>query len=129
MEPWHRFAEGHPDAFESLFRQYQRDVYRWIIRIVRDPAAAEDLTVETFWRMYRARNRFNPDRIEYMLVRDEEKVFQLFLRGEIDCYLLNDSKKWYDKTEVPQVFNGYIEKTTFYTKVGDQICSVGYYKE
>lgn len=62
------------------------------------------------------RNRFNPDRIEYMLVRDEEKVFQLFLRGEIDCYLLNDSKKWYDKTEVPQVFNGYIEKTTFYNE-------------
>ena len=61
MELWHRFAEGHPDAFESLFRQYQRDVYRWIIRIVRDSAAAEDLTVETFWRMYRARTRFNPE--------------------------------------------------------------------
>ncbi|MGC4015185.1 MAG: ABC transporter substrate-binding protein [Luteolibacter sp.] len=62
------------------------------------------------------RYRFNPDRIEYMLVRDEEKVFQLFLRGEIDCYLLNDAKKWYDKTEVPQVFNGYIEKATFYNE-------------
>jgi RNA polymerase sigma-70 factor (ECF subfamily) len=60
MELWHRFAEGHPDAFESLFRQYQRDVYRWIVRIVRDSAAAEDLTVETFWRMYRARARFSP---------------------------------------------------------------------
>jgi RNA polymerase sigma-70 factor, ECF subfamily len=61
MDPWHRFAEGHPDAFESLFRQYQGDVYRWIVRIVRDPAAAEDLTVETFWRMHRARARFNPE--------------------------------------------------------------------
>lgn len=61
MELWHRFAEGHPDAFESLFREYQRDVYRWIVRIVRDSAAAEDLTVETFWRMYRARARFNPE--------------------------------------------------------------------
>jgi len=61
MDPWHRFAEGHPDAFESLFRQYQRDVYSWIVRIVRDSAAAEDLTVETFWRMYRARARFNPE--------------------------------------------------------------------
>lgn len=61
-------------------------------------------------------NRFNPDRIEYALVRDEEKIFQLFLRGEVDSYLLNDSKKWYDKTEVPQVFDGYIEKATFYNE-------------
>jgi microcin C transport system substrate-binding protein len=62
------------------------------------------------------RHRFNPDRIEYALVRDEEKIFQLFLRGEIDGYLLGDSKKWYEKTEVQNVFNGYIEKATFYNE-------------
>jgi len=28
---------------------------------VRDPAVAEELTVETFWRIYRARARFDPD--------------------------------------------------------------------
>jgi microcin C transport system substrate-binding protein len=62
------------------------------------------------------RYRFNPDRIEYIQVRDEEKVFQLFLRGEIDTYLMGDSKKWYEKSEVPEVFNGYIEKVTFYNE-------------
>lgn len=62
------------------------------------------------------RYRFNPDRLEYILVRDEEKAFQLFLRGEIDTYLLLDSKQWYEKTEVPEVFNGYIEKATFYNE-------------
>jgi len=55
-----RFAAGDLDAFETLFREHQRDVYRWIVRIVRDHAAAEDLTVEAFWRMYRARARFDP---------------------------------------------------------------------
>ena len=48
------------DAFEALFRQHQREVYGWIVRIVRDSGAAEDLTVETFWRIYRARDRFDP---------------------------------------------------------------------
>ena len=62
------------------------------------------------------RYRFNADRIEYIQVRDEEKTFQLFLRGEIDTYLLGDAKKWYEKTEVPQVFDGYIEKATFYNE-------------
>ncbi|HVH50303.1 MAG TPA: sigma-70 family RNA polymerase sigma factor [Candidatus Bathyarchaeia archaeon] len=61
MELLERFAAGDLDAFASLFRQYQRDVYRWTVRIVRDPAAAEDLTVETFWRAHRAHGQFHAD--------------------------------------------------------------------
>lgn len=61
MDLLERFAAGDLDAFESLFRQYQGDVYRWIVRIVRDTAAAEDLTVETFWRVHRAHARFRPE--------------------------------------------------------------------
>jgi RNA polymerase sigma-70 factor (ECF subfamily) len=57
-----RFAAGELDAFETLFRQFQGDVYRWIVRVVRDPSAAEELTVECFWRIYRARFRFDPGR-------------------------------------------------------------------
>jgi RNA polymerase sigma-70 factor (ECF subfamily) len=60
MELLERFAQGELEAFETLFRQFQGQVYGWILRIVRDTGAAEDLTVETFWRIYRARARFNP---------------------------------------------------------------------
>jgi len=57
-----RFAAGDIDAFEELFREFQALVYGSIVRIVRDPSAAEDLTVEAFWRIYRARARFDPAR-------------------------------------------------------------------
>src|SRR5579863_1284105 len=57
-----QFTRGDIVAFEALFRRYPRDVYGWIIRIVHDSGAAEDLTVETFWRIYRARSRFDPRR-------------------------------------------------------------------
>ncbi len=57
-----QFCHGDLDAFEVLFRQHQREVYGWIVRIVRDPGAAEDLTVETFWRIHRAHARFDPGR-------------------------------------------------------------------
>src|SRR5262252_630104 len=60
MELLERFAAGDLEAFEALFRQHQKEVYAWTVRIVRDTGAAEDLTVETFWRIYRARERFNP---------------------------------------------------------------------
>jgi RNA polymerase sigma factor (sigma-70 family) len=61
-EVLNRFATGELGAFEALFRHFQSEVYGWIARIIRDPAAAEDLTVETFWRIYRARARFDPAR-------------------------------------------------------------------
>jgi RNA polymerase sigma-70 factor, ECF subfamily len=60
MELLERFAAGDSDAFEAIFRQYQGEVYRWIVRIVRNSATAEDLTVETFWRMHKAHARFDP---------------------------------------------------------------------
>jgi RNA polymerase sigma factor (sigma-70 family) len=57
-----RFVQGDQDAFESLFRQFEIEVFHWILRIVRDASAAEDVLVEAFWRAYRARARFDSSR-------------------------------------------------------------------
>ena len=54
------FQQGSEDAFETLFRLHQRAVYGWILHITRDPAAAEELTIESFWHIHRARARFDP---------------------------------------------------------------------
>jgi RNA polymerase sigma factor (sigma-70 family) len=54
------FRRGSTDALETLFRLHQRSVYGWVLRIVRNPPAAEELTVETFWRLHRAHARFDP---------------------------------------------------------------------
>src|SRR2546428_5054639 len=63
MDPRLRaFVAGDEAAFEALFREHQREVYGWIVRLVHDPSAAEELTVETFWRVYRSRARFDPSR-------------------------------------------------------------------
>lgn len=62
MDVLEQFAHGDLDAFETLFRQHQGEVYGWIVRIVRDRGIAEDLTLETFWRVYRSRARFDPGR-------------------------------------------------------------------
>jgi RNA polymerase sigma-70 factor (ECF subfamily) len=56
------FRSGSEGAFEALFRGYQREVYGWILRIVRDCGVAEDLTIETFFRIHRAHARFEPER-------------------------------------------------------------------
>jgi RNA polymerase sigma-70 factor, ECF subfamily len=61
MDLLQRFTHGEIDAFETLVHQFQSDIYAWTVRIVRDQSAAEDLTVETLWRIYRARHQFRPD--------------------------------------------------------------------
>jgi RNA polymerase sigma-70 factor (ECF subfamily) len=57
-----RFARGDPEAFELLFQQFYPEVRRWLLRLVRDAAAADDLTIEVFWRLHRAHARFDPTR-------------------------------------------------------------------
>lgn len=57
-----RFQQGDMAAFEAVFREHQRSVYGWILCIVRDAGAAEELTVESFWRIYRAHARFDSKR-------------------------------------------------------------------
>jgi RNA polymerase sigma-70 factor, ECF subfamily len=61
MDLLRRFALGEIDAFEILVQQFQGNIYTWIVRIVRDPGIAEDLTVETLLRVYQAHHRFRPD--------------------------------------------------------------------
>ena len=57
-----RFVRGDQDAFESLFRQFESEVYHWILRIVRSASSAEDILIEAFWRAYRGRASFDSSR-------------------------------------------------------------------
>ena len=41
-----------PDGFDELFREHWPHVYRLLLRLVGDPAEAEDLALETFLRLY-----------------------------------------------------------------------------
>ncbi|HEU5399758.1 MAG TPA: sigma-70 family RNA polymerase sigma factor [Terriglobales bacterium] len=100
MDLLERFAQGEVDAFETLVRQFQGEIYGWIVRIVRDTGVAEDLTIETLWRVYKARNRFRPDAsfgawarriatnlaIDYLRTRhsEQELVFEPEGRAEAD---------------------------------------------
>jgi RNA polymerase sigma-70 factor, ECF subfamily len=48
--------------FEALYRSSRDDVYAYAAGLLRDRAAAEDVTALAFERAYRKRRRFNPKR-------------------------------------------------------------------
>ncbi len=54
--------EGSQEAYRHLLELYQRPVFSIVVRMVRDPALAEDLTQETFVKAFRALGTFDRNR-------------------------------------------------------------------
>ncbi len=48
------------DAFNLLFHRYRKRIYNFCIRIIGDEQAAEEITLDTFVKAYRARGRYKP---------------------------------------------------------------------
>jgi RNA polymerase sigma-70 factor (ECF subfamily) len=51
---------GDDRAFDELFQRWSGPLLRYVERMVRDEASAEELVQETFLRLYRARERYEP---------------------------------------------------------------------
>ncbi len=64
-----------------------------------------------FWRY-----RFNADRLVYSVVRDSSKAWELFRAGQLDYFPVTLPEYWYEKSEMPPVFDGYVERYTWYNQ-------------
>jgi RNA polymerase sigma-70 factor (ECF subfamily) len=56
-----RVKSGDTPAFQELFRKYQHGVLNFFHKLCFNQAAAEDLTQETFLRLWRARYGYRPE--------------------------------------------------------------------
>src|SRR5438105_15867307 len=57
-------SESAWERFEALYRSSRNDVYAYVATLLRDPAAAEDVTALAFERAYRRRRTFDRRRGE-----------------------------------------------------------------
>src|SRR5512142_858794 len=78
-----RFVHDDLEAFEALFRLFEAEVYRWILRI---DGTAEDVLVEAFWRAYRGRARSDPARSFGAWMRR--------IATNVACDHLRSSRRW-----------------------------------
>ncbi len=60
-----RVQKGDNAAFDVLVRKYQHKILKLVMRYVRDPAEAEDVTQEAFLKAYRALPKFRGDSAFY----------------------------------------------------------------
>ena len=57
-----RFRRGDPEALTALLMRYQHRLYRYLLRIVHDPATAEDLFQQLWIRVAENARRYDPNR-------------------------------------------------------------------
>lgn len=74
--------------------------------------------LEDWWAKDRKhwRYRFNTDRINLSVIRDDAKRFEAFARGDLDMFGMSTADLWYDRLpdDDRNVAAGYIHKNTFY---------------
>ena len=54
------YKDGDTDAFEMLYRRYEKSLLDFIYRLVMNPTEAENLYQETFYRVIRAKKKYKP---------------------------------------------------------------------
>jgi RNA polymerase sigma-70 factor (ECF subfamily) len=61
-ETLRRCVEGDEQAYREIVEKYQRQVFSIAVRMLRSAEDAEDLTQEAFIRMFKAIDRYDPNR-------------------------------------------------------------------
>ncbi len=121
--PRHYYTEFGPDYVER---------YQWRNEPTTGPYVVKDedikkgrsiaLTkVDDWWAKDRKffKYRYNPDRLVFTVIRDPNKMFEAFKKGDVDIMRLNLAEYFYTKLpdDDPLVRDGYIHKATFYNEV------------
>jgi RNA polymerase sigma-70 factor (ECF subfamily) len=57
-----RMRRGDPDALTAMISRYQHRLYRYLLRLVREPAAADDLFQQTWLRVMEKIGRYDAGR-------------------------------------------------------------------
>jgi RNA polymerase sigma-70 factor (ECF subfamily) len=57
-----RLRKGDPEALGALLERYQNRLYRYLLRLVREPATAEDLFQQTWLRVAEQVKQYDPRR-------------------------------------------------------------------
>lgn len=56
------FKEGNTSAFEYILSTYEKPIYNYCLRIVRDTTHAKDITQDTFIKVYTNRIKCDPEK-------------------------------------------------------------------
>jgi RNA polymerase sigma-70 factor (ECF subfamily) len=85
---FHRIARGDERAFEELFRRWDRRIYPFVLKMIRTPLLAEELTQEIFIKIWQHREKLDE------VVNPEAYILTIATRHTLDLIKrqLNESR-------------------------------------
>lgn len=121
--PRHAFQDFGADWIENY--QWRTlpttGAYQILDRNIERGRAITLTAVENWWAREKRfwRGRFNPARYRLEVIRDPDKAFESFVRGDIDFFPMGVPKFWYENLPDthPDVAAGYITKTKFFNEI------------
>jgi microcin C transport system substrate-binding protein len=121
--PKHFFKDFGPDWVQKYNWRITPTLGAYTIREedIKRPSSITLSHVNQWWAENKrfARYRFNPDRIRLTVIRDTDKTFESFVRGDVDVLRIGSPQTWYDKLPNDQssVKSGFTVKSTFYNQI------------
>ncbi len=119
-----QFFKGYADDFVSYYQWKVRPTtgaYTILEKDIQKGKSIAMTRVKDWWAKDRKfwRYRFNPDAVRLEVIRDPDKAFEVFSRGDLDMFGMSLAKYNYEKLpdDAPLVQNGYIQKATFWNQV------------
>lgn len=91
------YLNGENEAFEILYRRYERPIFSFVYRIVMNAAEAEDLCQETFFRIVRGKKKYQASgkfktwlfRIAHNLCRDRIRRMKFRTHLSLDAHIFS----------------------------------------
>ena len=119
--PRHFFKDFGPDYVTAYAQRFQPTTGAYHL----DPADFQRDQQVTFRRVAKwwgddrrfYRHRFNPEAVEFRIVREVDKAHQMFLQGEFDLQPVGTPRYWYGLNELPAYQLGYVAKVQFYNEI------------
>ncbi len=104
-----RVKKGSIPAFEKLLKDYERRIFNYLYRIAGNRTDAEDLTQETFIKLYANRRNIDPDKsFQSWLYRiATNTAYDWFRRrkGRHESFTIDDPEKPYETIDPSSSYN------------------------
>ena len=118
--PRHFFRDFGPDYVTAYAQRFQPTTGAYEIR-PEDFQRDQQVTMRRlpeWWGDARRfhRHRYNADALEFRIVRETDKGYQMFLQGEFDLQMVGTPRYWYGLNETPAHRLGYVAKAQFHNE-------------
>ncbi len=126
------FARGDEAAFERIVHEYTHPVYRFVFRLVGNREAAEDLTQDTFVKLWKTARQYDPARslrawiftiarntvYDFLRTKRHVQMRDLILEGEesVDALCIDDAPlpdARFAAREVEEMVHGALQKLSY----------------